>query len=492
MRQIALAIALIPAIAICQVFPTGNASPTPLAATTATTAAVTYYVATTGNDANDCLAVSAPCLTIDSAVKRAPHILNHPVVVQVGTGTFTAGAYVNGFMVGAAASTSAGPALTVQGTFIDATLATGSAAGTASAVTAGSGKTWGIITASGSPGWTTDDLRGKWVEWSTGRVDLIAFNTASTITFAGALLATTALPTAGATFTIREVGTIITGTLPVATAPDSTTVTGEASFHVEGPSVGVVSPTLGRILLKRFKFTGTGVTRAFHVTQDGPVLIKECRFEMTASNARAVYLTQLGSARVQSNSASLASSGAFVESATQTSTRFLLIQSNVSDGGGNWGFLQSMVTIFRSVSNSVRSLTRVYHHAGFAQGIVSFDRYATVSDICIRGDLDPSGWTYGHMDVDGADMQGCANAVIEARGPSTVAFTGASGTTGTGTVYGINVFEGARVKLASTVSITGGTADLNVDGTTSSLAALRALSPKYITNTTTLSQVYEP
>lgn len=447
---------------------------------TGTASALTYYVETTGSDNNDCLSLATACATINATVQKIPRVLHHPVVVQVGTGSFTAGAYVNGFVPSTAVSAASGPSLLLTGSLVDATLVSGSVTGTVSSVAAGSGKTWGVVTPSGAPGWTVNDLRGKWVEYSTGRVDLISSNTATAFTTAGAMLATVPLPTNGTTFRIREVGTSITGMLPVATAPSSSTVTGDAAFHVEGPVVGSVSPTFGRIIIQRFKFVGTDVTRAIHIATDNNVLVKDCRFEMTGANARAVYLSQRGAGRIQSNSVLLNSTGTFIEGVTQSTSDFLLIQSNVSVGGGNWTFLQGWIEVFRSNSNYVENVTRVHHFLGFDQGALQSDKYQTASDMCIRGDLDPSNHSFGHLSISGTDMNGCANAAVEARGKDfTVVFSG-DASTGSGGSYGINVYQGATVETIASTAITGSTADINLEGTTYSYAAFRAAPNKTI------------
>lgn len=63
-----------------------------------TTANITLYVATTGNDANDGLTLGTPLRNIQTAVSRVPQIVNHAVTINVAAGTYTENITVSGFM----------------------------------------------------------------------------------------------------------------------------------------------------------------------------------------------------------------------------------------------------------------------------------------------------------------------------------------------------------------------------------------------------------
>ena len=61
-----------------------------------TTANLTYYVATTGSDSNNGLAVGTPFLTIAKAISMIPQIVNHAVIVNLAVGTYNENILING------------------------------------------------------------------------------------------------------------------------------------------------------------------------------------------------------------------------------------------------------------------------------------------------------------------------------------------------------------------------------------------------------------
>lgn len=67
------------------------------------TANRTYYVATTGSDSNDCLAIITPCLTMQNAANIAQRNVDtagFDVIVQLADGTYTSGLNVSRPLVG--------------------------------------------------------------------------------------------------------------------------------------------------------------------------------------------------------------------------------------------------------------------------------------------------------------------------------------------------------------------------------------------------------
>lgn len=116
---------------------------------TATTSAISLYVATTGSDSNTCLSLLDPCLTIQKAINKVPKDVQHNVNISVGEGNF-AGFYLFGFRVRRDAT------FVISGTLNNPTLTTGTTSGTATG-----GTTTTLIDAGQS--WTVNELRGKLV-----------------------------------------------------------------------------------------------------------------------------------------------------------------------------------------------------------------------------------------------------------------------------------------------------------------------------------------
>lgn len=132
-----------------------------------TTGSLSYYVAANGSDAAAGTS-DDPLLTIQEAVNRVPKFVRHPVVITVGSGSF-AGSQMSGFFFQADAPIS-GAYVLLQGTLVPVVPATGPSSGTVATATAGFSTTisWGYLTASNSPGWTTDDLASQLIVITSG------------------------------------------------------------------------------------------------------------------------------------------------------------------------------------------------------------------------------------------------------------------------------------------------------------------------------------
>ncbi|WP_224373247.1 hypothetical protein, partial [Hyalangium versicolor] len=105
---------------------------------------------------------------------------------------------------------------------------------------------------------------------------------------------------------------------------------------------------------------------------------------------------------------------------------------------------------------------------------------------CILGNAATADGTVGQLSVINTSFGSCAGGVINVNGPMYLFFqdTG-SGSSGSTPGYALLASEGARIRLSSVTATTGTLGDLVLDEPSSatSLSALRALSPKRITNT---------
>lgn len=62
-----------------------------------TTDDLTFYVATTGNDANDGLTAGTALRTIGTAIAKIPQIVNHTITINIAPGTYAEDVVINGF-----------------------------------------------------------------------------------------------------------------------------------------------------------------------------------------------------------------------------------------------------------------------------------------------------------------------------------------------------------------------------------------------------------
>jgi hypothetical protein len=159
---------LLPALALAQAIPPSAPAATAVkAADLRTSATLTLYVDPTGSDANACTATgAAACQTIAGALAKVPSELCDSVTINIASGNYT-GFYIDRFRPCSLESGSRTGSLTLNGTLIPATLATGSGTFNFTSQTVGTslGNTWGLLNNTGAT-WTVNDLRGKVLEAS--------------------------------------------------------------------------------------------------------------------------------------------------------------------------------------------------------------------------------------------------------------------------------------------------------------------------------------
>jgi hypothetical protein len=495
MKKISLLIALLSGVAFAQ---TGedivrfkDLGLSPSTRKLVTTASMNLYVGTTGSDSNLCTSATYPCATIQGAVNKVPKRIRHPVVITVGAGTFTAGARISGFAFEDPANISTGSSLLITGTFATATPTTGLATGTVASATAGSTSTWGTVTVTGA-GWTTNDLRGKFLVITSGTgagtVRVISSNTATVITVAGLFGTLNPAPAAGSTFAIQQAATVISGDLTSAPGPGSPTLPAAAAFVIEGMQSPLASSAANNFVIQRFKIAST-VTRGFYIATDSSLQLRNNRCEVI-SNGRCVYLGQNGSVRNVGWSINMTgTTTSFVEQVQNYMARYIATEDSVSDGGGNWAYVTA-AAMYRSNWNSVIGSLRVHHFASLLDANIKYDKYATTGETCIRGDASNGDLTMGLLTVGDVVFGTCTTRVIWLTGPVRLGFADVSGSTGSG-AYGIEALEGTHVLISSTTAVTGTTADLKVDGSTSSYATLRGATPKVLKDANFFSVIYE-
>lgn len=187
-----------------------------------TVGATQYYVVADGggNDSADCSKLATPCNTPQAAYLQKPKLVRHPTTINMGCGSYAAGAYVEGDMfnydptLGGGYFPDAGwsPSIIFNGTLANITLSGGAVTGTLTSATAGGGSgssVWGTFTMNQVNGWDAGELAGKWIQITggtgAGQVRVIKTNDAGTATIDGTwgpLQTGTTTPDSTSTFAI--------------------------------------------------------------------------------------------------------------------------------------------------------------------------------------------------------------------------------------------------------------------------------------------------
>lgn len=172
-----------------------------------TYSAMTLYVDPTGSDSNACTSSgTGACLTINGALAKLPRFIRHTVTVNIAPGTY-AGFTVANFQFDTSGS------LSLVGSMVNSTLASGSATGTLTSATAGSTSTGPASGTDTTQSWTTSDLHGRFVTFTSGALSGFSYpidtNTATSFTFAN-----TTSPGAVA-YTIQQPAVVITSAISV-------------------------------------------------------------------------------------------------------------------------------------------------------------------------------------------------------------------------------------------------------------------------------------
>ncbi len=444
----------------------------------ATTAPITLYVDPTGSDSNDCTATgTAACLTIQGALNKVPKMLRHGVVVNVAAGTY-GGFFVSGFTCDPSIQTTTG------GLMIDAlaaltnsTLATGTATGTATAGSAGSGTTFGSLTNSGAS-WTSSDLVGRFVTITSGtgsgQYRVISANTGTVITVVGTWTA----PDATSVYAIQDPGVNInTATSSPATGLSAASANNVAVMF----SSNACSSRTQSIVLRGVRISNSSGAGIYAPdVSEGLFTISQIR--NTASTARNV---DIGAAAASSISSGVGrwdftdvdilvpSSGIGV-----SIHRGISVMSRVAFRAGATGLSLESATATASVSgadfNGLTSTAVTFNNGG--GGVITAFSGAHVT--CSSGA--GVGFQVGGvaattvaspltsvLTVTGAVMSTCGIGLIANGTGATADVTGLTGSAGT---TGMQAQSGGAIAFTSTTTITGGTQDLKVDATTAALA----------------------
>ena len=219
---------------------------------TKTTSDMTLYVRTDGDDSNNGLTESTALATIQEAIDRVPSFICHPVLIDVGQGTF------DGFEVMYKNATPSNY-FTIQGTLTTPTLTTGTTSGT---VTGGDSYT--IVDTNQS--WTTDELKGLLVEID-GETRFIQGNTSTQLDLVGALSS----DPVGKVYSILKHGTIVSDTSKpfdggIIIVRNCGTYIELKNLHIDmtqTPLAGVLPSYTNYVKLQTIKLTGEAIAPAW-------------------------------------------------------------------------------------------------------------------------------------------------------------------------------------------------------------------------------------
>lgn len=251
----------------------------------ATTAPVTLWLAADGTDGNTCLFPYQPCKTLTRALSKLPTLINHDTVVNVAAGTL-----LTTFDMQTPLIIARGVTLSIVGRTSAFSPTTGAASGTTTASAAGGNAGPGTFTDSGQS-WTTDNLRGAFVLFTSGTLSGTAYpiykNTATVVTIPSVTAAGT-----GATYSIIQPASIFstTGTTPGRIA----NILGAGALSISNIAItrsagtGVVLSTVGpsvAITLTNVSLTGSATNSFSYSSGGGTITFNRSFIQATGSSA---------------------------------------------------------------------------------------------------------------------------------------------------------------------------------------------------------------
>lgn len=443
-----------------------------------TTQALTLYVDKGGADTNACTTPgTGACLTIQGALNRAPKVLRHGVTISIDAGSYPC-FYVSGFTCDPSRQQSTGGLLIDGlGSFVTFPYTDGgTAAGTATAGTAGSATVYGTMTDSAQV-WATDEHQGRFLVLTSGtgagQQRVISRNTGTVLTITGAW---STAPASGTGYAIQDPGVIINTAcssppLPLTAAGannsailflnndcparrQSLVVRGVRTSNTSGTSISVSDLGNEFIVLSQLRNSNASAS----AIQVG----------IAANTASAVDMQDVTIAGNSSATAISLGSGLFVPNRVQ------VIGGSVGMGVAGTG-LSTVASV--TALESINSVTPVSVTGGriAAMSQSQFTCSAGTGTAVVLGTSGATSITapqYANAQISGASVTTCGTGLV-ANGPTSSAeltgLTGAAGTTG------ILAQSGGFVAFTSGTTITGATQDLSVDGvvtgTISSLAS---------------------
>ena len=442
-----------------------------------TTAAMTLHVESAGSDATADGSVSLPFATIQAALDFVPKRIKHPVVIEIGAGNF-AGFSLNSFAFMKPASSAAGAYLTIKGTYVAATAATGSSSGTATSGGAGTAGVSGGTLTKTSAGWTVNNFAGKLLHTIAGTGSAqyrhIVSNTADTLTVIGTWTA----PANGTTFEILDYGAVV-----------------NAAISRPATYLGAESANSQAVLI----YGNTGDYSPSAST--GPLIVFD---GLKIAPSTGIGIVAFGGSSVLVQRSHISTGSTSVGVTAQEGTNFIFLQNLIENSSTATvasfsGAVRHTNTWFKgggiglSLTGTKGSNLNSNYFSGqsatgtgllLSQGTASVQFNSNImvgggsTSTAVKVTSATATTTYSSVSVQGGTFSGYGTG-ISVVGPQ---FVRIDAVLGTGNTTGVAVSLGARAHVASGTTITG-TTEVNIDGVASDYATMRAASPKLITNT---------
>lgn len=463
-----------------------------------TMAALDLNVTTAGNDLIADGSVLKPFRQPQAAIDYVRALsgsrVRHQVDITLGVGNFE-GFRVEGFYF-APANASLGCGFRIKGTLANATLTTGSATGTFSAVATGNATSDTVFSTvtDGGNSLTTDNCKGKLLEFLTGTSALtitpIMTNSATVMTMGGI----TAFGSVSGTYAIRDFGTVINtaiqvgASIPAHNAASQTPTPIWACCAVQGNYGGPAD--LVQMRLECLKFVPTNISNAGTggvFIKDNPITVNRCflgdggapvgRPAVVIGSPRGstVFTDCIINPTVNASSTGLAITGGGTVTLTRCLLSSLAAVSPFSMVTSTAGYVELIVT-----GCQVDRTGFAFNIGGAIQRFnLTTSRVVSAGNQGVR--YRPAQDNFGgcgSITLSSSAIHSCATA-LDIQGRVNV---WAAVIHGAGNTVAMNFTRGASVQFGSTSTLTG-TSELSLDGTATSIAAMRALTPKLLTTT---------
>lgn len=464
-----------------------------------TAGTLTFYVDAAGNDSNDCQSLASPCLTITGVRAKLPKLIADPVTINVGAGTFS-GTNLNIFQFAEPTQGAAtGMYLNIVGTLANSTsLASGTATGTATAGAAASWPSFATLTDAAQT-WTVNNLRGRFLTITSGSGSgntwPIISNTATVITVAGNPVTLGA----GSVYAIQDSTTVMSGLSPLPATPSLATQANYAVFVTEGVGQTTTLNT-SAFRLAQMRFTNaTG--RAVALFGAGTLQMSLCQFAGSSASAAIASNGTQGSWNVNMDRIAIISSGSgpFWQHQNSTIGGRLAIQNSMGFGVSLFGtVLETQLSITGSSffgSSTANAALIPIARGDVTMQLTALDcqstsgslglvyRFSSTAPLANYGNVTSN--TFGNVSI-----SNCVTGIQVSGNGSTLLFT-TGVVSGTGNTTAMSVLNGGTLSIEGDTTLTG-TTELSIDGTAYTLAALRAMTPKRITDLATGSTIVEP
>lgn len=458
------------------------------------------YVSADGSD-NNPGTESQPLATLQAAVRKvSDHLLRRRVTVHVGPGTFAGAVFdaVHTLIPDDPSTQYSG--LEIRGTMVPfEVVGGGTNSGTITGYTAASGANEAVIE-DNTQNWAVNALQDRFVVLKSGTgfpgtetappILPIVSNTANTVTVRGPATAI------GATYEIQDCATVF-NSAPTSIAASTGSMSGSqlaSAVFIMGANIG------GAIGFSRFRISlGTGVTQGINGLGISGYRMVACQvFSATGQgvsspiNAGNLSTGRLDAGRLDigqcviqapnnATAINMAGSSSTQHQITQCSIRGLSPTSASGLAcGGDSKLLMTFCTL-KALSNGL-SFTRA-HSGGVILTSVKIDGSGNggttvgINMMPVGSSLAQPG---GSFVANNLDISNCTTA-IQMQGRNSIGWLVTC--TGSGNTTGISLAQGAALKVAAAVTLTGAT-EVQLDGAAgTTLAAMRAASPKLLTNT---------